>query len=39
MFLMAQTILKIVKESKVTVSLSSLAAEENHLRFCVKRKN
>ena len=39
MFLVAQKILKIVIESKVTVPLSSLVAEENLLRFCIKRKN
>ena len=32
-------ILKIVIESKVTIPSSSLAAEENHLRLCVKSKN
>ena len=39
MFLVAQKILKIIIESKVTIPSSSLAAEENHLRFCLKRNN
>ena len=38
MFLMAQKILKIAIESKVTIPSSSLATEENHLRFYVKKK-
>ena len=38
MFLAAQKIWKIVTESKVTVLSPSLAAEENHLRFCMKKK-
>ena len=38
MFLAAQKIWKIVTESKVTILSPSLAAEENHLRFCMKKK-
>ena len=38
MFLMAEKILKIAIESKVTIPSSSLATEENHLRFYVKKK-
>ena len=39
MFLVAPKILKIVIGLKVTVRSSSLGADENHLRFCVKTKN